>query len=90
MLSLYRVKKDEKLDTNTKPIKDITSHSSDAFRTLAQGISSGTLKVKNPQGDNEGANILDEEAPMDELMRNYGNSGDLFPGTLGGVDEYDS
>ena len=88
MLSLYRVKKDEKLDTNTKPIKDITSHAADAFRTLAQAISSGTLKVKNRQDDTEGADVLDEDAPMDELMKNYGNAGDLYPGTLGGVDEY--
>ena len=81
MMSLYRVKRDEKLDTNTRPLKDFSAHSADGFRTLAMGISGLSFKREEPE--EESADWIDEDSPMDELMRKYGQGRHYFPGMLG-------
>ena len=88
MLSLYRKKFDDKLDTYVKARKDFSSHSADAFRTLAVGLAH-RVSMQKPKPN---AEYFDDSLPIEDIMRHHGGpGGTYFPGSLSGHgDEFDS
>ena len=78
LLSLYRAKFDEKLGTGTKPLKDHTAHTADAFRQAALGIT----PLSGPLDQNAEGGERDEHSglSMGAIMRKHGRPCPYYPG----------
>ena len=83
MLSLYRTKQDPKFDIATTPLKDIAKHSADGFKSYALGVAD--RGGKEQPFDQRPDDVMDTDAPIEEIMRRFGTPNDYLPGRLGGA-----
>ncbi|MCY4375185.1 MAG: hypothetical protein OXC31_15610 [Spirochaetaceae bacterium] len=72
MLTLYRQKWDPKLGISSGPLKDDSTHSADALRSLADGMPAFKSEPKPGHGADRGLGLSEEELSTVDIMNREG------------------